>query len=69
MAKLNADTAKQYDLVDWVGGKKQYFGTKFGTVDVQTLTPEQAKRLVSRGFKKLRKKGSKAVASTSGNDK
>ena len=53
-AELIADTAKEFELVGWVGSYRQSFG-KFGIVDLSTLTPEKADRLVKRGFKKIQR--------------
>ncbi|MEL7118625.1 MAG: hypothetical protein AAFO07_04270 [Bacteroidota bacterium] len=53
--KLNEVVAKEYKLVDWVGGSKQHFG-KFGIVDITTMTLLQARRLVQRKFPKLKQK-------------
>lgn len=52
---LPPETASSFELVDWKGGAKQVFGI-YGTVDVSTLTPAQASRLVMRGFKKIKRK-------------
>jgi len=52
-------TAADYELVNWVGSHKQDFGT-FGVIDVSTLTPAQAEKLVQRGWKKLRRKSAAA---------
>ena len=53
--QLPAATAKDYELVGWHGGHTQVFG-KFGTINVSTLTPAQAARLVKIGFPKIARK-------------
>jgi len=52
---LTEETAKDFELVDWVGSHRQSFG-KFGVVDLSTLDPKRADRLVKRGFKKIKRK-------------
>lgn len=52
-ASLPKPVAEKYELVNWKGGAKQYFGS-FGTVDLEKLTVQRADRLVAMGFTKLR---------------
>lgn len=61
--KLPAETAAEYDLVDWPKntGPEQFFGSVFRKVNVETLTLKQAERLVRQGFPYLKKKTKKAV--------
>jgi hypothetical protein len=65
---LNAEVAKDYELVDWTGGHRQDFGKysswlQGGVLDLSTLTLDQAARLVEMKFPKLRKRESmRAVA-------
>lgn len=58
MSKLNAATAATHELIDWPTPQatKLHFGVKFGIVDLETITPEQADRLIRMGFKKLKRK-------------
>ena len=53
---LPKDVAARFKTKNWTGGSKQYFGSKFGTVNLEKLTLSQAQRLVDSGFKKLEKK-------------
>ena len=62
--KLSKEVAEQFEIVDWWGGHKQFFG-KFGTVDLSTLTIQQAERLVGMGFSKIVKKEAKKLAPNS----
>lgn len=61
--QLPAETAADYELVNWPknSGPEQYFGPVFRKVNVQTLTPKQAERLVRQGFPYLKKKTKKAA--------
>lgn len=52
---LPADTRKDYRVVGWVGGHTQDFG-KHGIINLTTLTPLQAARLVRNNFSKLEKR-------------
>lgn len=55
---LPKEVSDKYELVDWKGGHQQFFGSKFGTVNIKTMTLAQADRLYKRGFHKLRLKSS-----------
>lgn len=56
VAKLPAEVAAKYDLVDYGnGGPKQVWG-KHGTVDLETLTLKRADRLYAEGWPKLKLK-------------
>lgn len=44
-----------FELVDWKWGRRVQAG-RYGTIDLATLTPEGAARLVRRGFKYIRLK-------------
>jgi hypothetical protein len=63
MAKYNInlpeEVAKDFELVNWTGSSRQYFG-KHGVVDLQKLTPARAARLVQQGFTKLKRKSPSA---------
>lgn len=50
---LSKETAEVVEVVNWVGGHRQDFG-RFGIVDLKTLKPGVAQRLVRQGFSKLR---------------
>lgn len=52
---LPSATAKLYRLVNWHGGHTQVFGS-IGTINVSTLTTDQAARLVRLKFSKIEKK-------------
>lgn len=51
--KLPAEVAAKYDLVNWVGGHTQDFGTVWGTVNITELTLRKAENLVRKGFPKV----------------
>jgi len=53
--QLPAETAEKYEIIDWVGGNRQYFG-KFGIIDIKQLTPRRAGQLVRMKFKKIKEK-------------
>ena len=57
---LSKEVREQFDFPDWVGSHRQKFG-RFGTIDLSTLTVQQAERLVKLGFAKIRKKEAKAA--------
>lgn len=52
---LPAEVAAKYELVGWVGGHRQVFGT-FGVIDLSKLTLRKADSLYTRGFSKLKLK-------------
>lgn len=52
---LPPGVAEQYEVINWKGGHRQVFG-RFGEVDLTTLTPKRAERLIKGGFTKLRRK-------------
>lgn len=60
-AALPKEISDKYELVDWVGGHRQNFGS-FGDIDLSQLTEQQVERLISKGFKKIRKKSKAAAA-------
>lgn len=55
---LPKEVADKYELVDWTGGHRQFFGSRYGTVDLKEMTLSQADRLYRRGFPKLKLKSS-----------
>lgn len=57
--KLPEDVAARYDLVNWKGPGKQDFG-RYGTIDIERLTPARASVLVARKFPHLREKPKQA---------
>jgi hypothetical protein len=64
VAKLPAEVAAKYDLVDYGnGGSKQVWG-KHGTVDLETLTLKKADRLYAEGWTKLKLKEAKKEPAT-----
>ena len=60
--KLPDAVAAEFELHQWQGSHKQYFG-RFGTIDLNKITLDQAERLVSMGFNRIRKKAAKAAKS------
>jgi hypothetical protein len=52
--KLPAAVAAKYEIVGWTGGRRQFFGARFGLVDLDTITIEQADALARKGFKKIK---------------
>ena len=52
--QLPAEVAKHYELVNYKGSPKQFWG-KLGRIDVSTLTLKQADNLYRRGWTKLKK--------------
>ena len=60
--KLPDAVAAEFELHQWQGSHKQYFG-RFGTIDLNKITLDQARRLVSMGFNRIRKKATKAAKS------
>ena len=56
--KLPNAVAAEFELHQWQGSHKQYFG-RFGTIDLNKITLDQAERLVSMGFNRIRKKSEK----------
>jgi hypothetical protein len=50
--ELSEDVAKKYELVNWVGSHKQYFG-KHGIIDVNIMTVAQADALVKAEWPRL----------------
>lgn len=52
--QLPAEVAKHYQLVNYKGSTKQFWG-KFGSIDISRLTLQQANALYQRGWTKLKK--------------
>lgn len=52
---LSSEASKKYELVDWTGPAKQFFG-RHGEIDVSTLTLEKADKLYAKGWTRLRLK-------------
>lgn len=59
-AAFPEELAKEFKLVDWVGGHVQNFG-RFGTIDLSKLTQEGVERLIAKGFTKIEKKKAKSA--------
>lgn len=53
MMRLPKDVSKKYRLINWKGGHRQWFGHRFGWVDVKNMTIQHADRLFQLGFSKL----------------
>lgn len=62
---LPVELAGKYELVDWVGGSRQWFGSRFRTVDLDTLNEKQAESLIKKGFPRLRRKDAKPTTAKS----
>ena len=60
---LPPEVAEKIEVINWTGGHRQVFG-RFGTVDLSTLTIQQAESLIARGFSKLKKRPVKAPKET-----
>jgi len=52
---LSKEVKEQFEFPGWVGSHRQKFG-RFGTIDLSTLTVQQAERLVGLKFAKIKKK-------------
>ncbi len=63
---LPVDTAKEFEVINWVGGHRQSFGN-FGVVDLKQLTIQRAKVLVAAKFPKIRAKSAKPTSSNQNN--
>lgn len=61
MSRLPKDVSKKYKLVNWKGGHRQWFGHRFGWVDIKRMTLQHADRLHSLGFSKLELRPAKEV--------
>lgn len=59
---LNIEVSKEFELVNWTGGHRQFFGAKFGIIDLKQINLQQASRLVQMGFPKLKKKAAQKSA-------
>lgn len=66
---LSKEVAEEFEVINWTGGHKQYFGSKYRTVNLKKLTLTQARSLVNRGFTKLVKKELKAPVKAGGSTK
>ncbi len=55
---LSKDVAEKFEVIDWVGSHRQFFGT-FGIIDLSTMTLQQAERLAKLNFPKIRRKSNK----------
>lgn len=66
-AKLPAEVAEKYKLVNWIGSPRKAFGTKYGIVSINDMTLDRAKTLVAKKFPYLAEKSnaSPVVKSTS----
>lgn len=53
---LPKEVSKKYKLVKWKGGTRQWFGHRFGWVDIENMTLKHADRLYQLGFSKLQLK-------------
>lgn len=54
----------EYELVNWVGSHRQYFG-RFGIIDLTQLKKDKVERLIAKGFKRIKhKEAAKSTAST-----
>lgn len=53
--QLPAEVAQHYELVNYKGSSKQFWG-KYGTIDISQLTLKKADALHQRGWPKLKKK-------------
>jgi len=62
IVQLPDEVAKEYELLDWTGSPKQFFGNKLGYININNLTLKQAKRLVQANFRYLKKKEKVAAA-------
>lgn len=58
---LPPEVAEKYQLVNYRGSARQFYGSKLGYIDVSTLTLQAAERLVSLGFRYLKEKPPKAA--------
>jgi hypothetical protein len=59
IGELPEEVAKNYELVNWVGGPRQHFG-RYGDIDLDKMTEAQAQRLVQMGFPRIKKKEDQA---------
>ena len=57
---LSKEVRELFEFPGWVGSHRQKFG-RFGTIDLSTLTVQQAERLVGLKFAKIKKKKAKVV--------
>lgn len=53
---LSDDVAKRYKVVNWTGGHTQVFGSRYGRVNLTTLTVQRAESLILKKFSKLERK-------------